>query len=44
MTEIEDAINNTAFKEKRNLSDSKLKTLANQFGFSMSEINYLKEK
>lgn len=42
--DLEEAVRNTAFKEKRNLSDTKLNTYASQYNFSMDEIQYLKTK
>ena len=42
--EFEEALRNAAFKEKRNLTESKLKQLCTQFSFNMIEMTYLKEK
>lgn len=42
--DLEEAVRNTAFKERRNLSDAKLKGYATQYNFTMDEVQYLKTK
>ena len=42
--DLEDALNNTGFNERRNLSEMKLKSLSNEYNFTLTEIEYLKKK
>lgn len=42
--ELDEALRNTAFQEKRNLSESKLRQLCKQFSFNIKEMTYLKNK
>jgi hypothetical protein len=42
--DLEEAVRNTAFKERRNLTDTKLKAFCTQYNFTMDELEYLKVK